>query len=451
MPTKLTATTALLVAVVILAVLGRSLTGVQRVEARADARLSGDEVVYLLLGDRLWHEGRYTTKGVERFLPLQRTIVPGYLHADVFKHPPVYPALVGGSRWILDGSLPAAYYPNLLLAAVSIIGTFLLCRELRVSPSFSLLAALFVAVSPVHWIASSRIWLDLALSTFVTLALLFHLRASRTERWWLSGLAWCAAVLTKAVGAVPWVAAVLMTIAFDSRARRSRRFWFSQAAVAAALAAWFVVLTANEHASILASRMSLIDDARTLLRILPLFVLAAVVSTPILWLWRPSVAGSSTPPGSVLLIASAAFVLLAVVGGVGGALLERPWTGWDRNLLIEYGPAFYWVYPALYDPIVLLGICALLLVPDRPGALPVRSAWLALIVFLTVWGNYQTRYNLPILQIEIVFATLVAGATWTDPRTSPAQRALIVGWVAASIIRSSWVVVQLRSNDFFYF
>lgn len=448
---KLTAPTALLVAITVLAVTGRYVTSVQRVDARADARLSGDEVVYLLLGDRLWHEGRYTTKGVERFLPLQRTIVPGYLHAEVFKHPPVYPALVGGSRRVLGGTLQAAYYPNLLLAAVSILATYFLCRELRVSPAFSLLGALFVAVSPVHWIASSRIWLDLALSTFVTLAIALHLRASRTERWWLSALAWCAAVLTKAVAAMPWVAAALMAITFDPQARRSRGFWFSQAAVALSLAGWFTVLTANESASMLASRMSMIDDARTLLRILPLLVAVAAVSIPVLWVWRPVSDSSGVSSGGVVLVATAALVVVVLVGGVGAALLERPWSAWDRNLLIEYGRSFYWVYPPLFDPIALLGICALLLVPDRAGALPVRAAWLALIVFLTVWGNYQTRYNLPLLQMEIVFATLVAGATWSDPRASPARRALVLGWAAASIIRSSWVVIQLRANDFFYF
>ena len=41
-------------------------------------RLSGDEVAYLLLGDRLLHEGRYTTRGIEHMPGLESASLSAY-------------------------------------------------------------------------------------------------------------------------------------------------------------------------------------------------------------------------------------------------------------------------------------------------------------------------------------------------------------------------------------
>ena len=432
------------------AIAGRAVSVSNRLVDTKTVRLSGDEVVYLLLGDRLWHEGRYTTQGIEHVLPLQHRIVPEYLDTAVFKHPPLYPALVGLSRSAAGGTLQASFYPNLLLAAVSLTGLLILTRALGVSPAFSVAAGALLAVSPVHWIASSRIWLDLPMTTFMALALALQFRGMDGGRWWPSGALWVAAVLTKMVAVVPWMASAAALLISCPSARRSRTFWISQMAVAIAAASWFMLLAISEGVDGLASRNSRIDDARTLLRIAPLFVIAGLACGPIVWWWRRrATAGTSLLDRPLLLVMLIPAGML--VGSVAPALLSRPWTGWDANLLAEYGALFYLVYPILFDPLVVLGFVGLFVIRDGGRALPVRAAWLALIVFLTCWGNFQTRYSLPLLPIELAFAAWLASDIWRHPQSTALTRTALLGCLTLSCARSLWVAHQLRAHDFFYF
>ncbi len=133
-------------------------------------------------------------------------------------------------------------------------------------------------------------------------------------------------------------------------------------------------------------------------------------------------------------------------------LLSQPWSGWGTNELKESARTFYLVHPLTFDPVSAFGIFGVLYFSTQKRYSVVCMTWLGLFCFLTCWGNFQSRYGLPLVPIQIILAVQVLReflGGWDTPRW---RRALVVGFVTVSVLRSLWLDWTLAlSNDFFYF
>ena len=443
-----------LAVLVVVATTGRATSiAARNSDASGIMRVSGDEFIYLTLGDRLWHEGRYTASGIEEQLASFGITPPKYLAAPIFKHPPVFSALLGFSRLIGGGGVMPGYWLVLLLSALSIAATYWACQELALGSGAGLLAATLVAVSPVHWISSTHIWLDLPAATFILLGIGATLRATRHERWWAAaGLFWTCALLTKYVMAVAWVASLGAVLWHIPEARRSRSFWVSQSAVLLLAGGWAVFQLAADRIPLTHLAGSPIDDWRALGRAGPTVLVVAAVAIFMTWAATrvQTVTGRWNARASSTLIGTTAIACVgAAYAGLRASLWDVPWAGWLTNELVSSPRTFYIFRQLLFEPAVGLGFASMLVPSSRRDAL-ITWPLAALLVFLTCWGNYQSRYALPLVALELILAARLIALVFAEPKDHLVPRVLAVLWVVVSVTRSAMILTRM-GTDVFYF
>ena len=422
-------------------------------------QLSGDEIVYIALGDRLIREGKYNTKGLEQTLPFdrKRVQVPVYLEAPLFKHPPLYPFMVGLSRFLLRGVPGASFLPSLLMGAVSLLGLFWLARELGFTPLQSLLSVLLLAVSPIHWICSSRVWLDATLMTFIVLAIAAQLRAQKNPKWWIwMGVFWGCAFLTKYTAFAAWLFVFGASVLVDQSLLKKRRFWQGHAIALALFLPWLICRFWFEGTAVVVFWKSNIEDWKSVTqRMRLLWVLPFTVALGSIWIWCSRRKWYSEGMGSPWILVLGTFAFLFMALSIEELNFRTiPWSGWGRNELCVSGRNFYLSRQILFEPICWWGLLGLLAVPSEFKWTVIRAAWIGLFVFLTCWGNFQSRYALPLLPFEHLLAIgfLIPLFKHAKGKEARLTRVLIVGWVLYSCARSLWIVNGMAiNNQFFYF
>jgi 4-amino-4-deoxy-L-arabinose transferase-like glycosyltransferase len=389
-------------------------------------------------------------------LPLGTVIQTDYLQAPVFKHPPLFPMMVGLSRLAGGGELAAAFAPNLLLSAMSLLLFFAVCRETRLSPGNSLLAVGLLSLSPVHWVCSARIWLDLAVTTFVLGAAWCQIRGLRHPRWFVAaGFFWGCALLTKYVALAALVGAFVATLYVNPRVVRERWFWVGYLLTITMLMPWLAFRWQTEGSTVIAFWTSDIDDWRRLTRILKHLWVLPVGFAILMPLWRRL----ATLPESAayrrhLLWMTGLFVVTCLVNPFGWNYLEVPATFWGNNPFATAPLHFYISRQVLFEPICWVGLTALLLLPlSAAGAwTQIRGVWLSLLIFLTAWGNYQLRYGVILVPWELLGAVALLQVVQKQMPANHLTRALSVAWIVLSAARSVWILVATAiHNDLFYF
>jgi hypothetical protein len=220
----------------------------------------------------------------------------------------------------------------------------------------------------------------------------------------------------------------------------------------ATLCVWVVVRYSFEGSSVLFFWKSDVQDWRMLAARLPLG-----------WLWLVAIVGglmlgtrvlSRVPehqpsrPGVVL----ASLGLAALWVARPEMLLAQPWSGWGTNELAQSSKTFYVIHPLVFDPVCAFGCLGVLFLATRKGFTIVCATWVGLFCFLTVWGNFQSRYGLPLLPLQIVLAVQVLREFSNGSPRLGWRKVLVSVVLVISLARSMWLDWTLAlSNDFFYF
>ncbi len=150
---------ALLLIVLIAASLLLRLEGVRR-----DHRHTFDETLYPYLAYRLngglsnYNAVQIYAESLKDALPL-----PSYLSAPLFKHPPLFPYLIRTYFYTFGHTMQSAELVSVHAGCALILIAYLLGATLY-NRKIGLIAALLVAIDPIAWICSEKIWLAMTLA-----------------------------------------------------------------------------------------------------------------------------------------------------------------------------------------------------------------------------------------------------------------------------------------------
>lgn len=165
--------------------------------------LTYDETVYFVLASQLMRDpGLYNTKVLYNDALKKGRRLPAYFNKPLFKHPPMFPAMVAVAFKLFGESYMTAFRVSLFFGILLIPLAYLL-GSLLFDKRVGAYASALMAIEPIGWICSQKIWMETALTFFMVLSLyLFILFVKKGKPYFMiaSGIATGFAVLTKYPG-----------------------------------------------------------------------------------------------------------------------------------------------------------------------------------------------------------------------------------------------------------
>lgn len=404
---------------------------------RRQGALTFDESVYIRLALQLKQGEPYNTVKLWEEKKKLR-ILPNYMSRPLFKHPPMYPWLVSMSYAMLEQKSSyryeelyeaAANVSNLMACLLVLLG-FLFARRYFGYPTAY--AALFLlAVDLNITLCGQKVWIasTLAFFTFATLYLLF--KACEDHRGWFypAGVVFGFAMLTKytAVLVVPILLTYLLIYRRDLFKAKELYFFFGIAFIV--FLPW-LVSNLKVYGGDVFTMMVLRQTAGP--RKMAYFAIFAVVAIAAVFAGRFFSHKLSTKskvedkvevdrqwlPFLTMSAIALFFVILILQKPYATSILKSlnwqaiPNAGWDMKIYKQEPWYFYFKQHLEYSPFYLIMIVAFLRAPlgRRPDVfLLISSLWI--LLFATVWKNYQGRYAVQFVTptLILVSSTIVLG------------------------------------------
>jgi len=432
-------------------------------EPGADGRihLSHDEIVLLKLGKNLARDSAHYH--LQEWYQREREAgrePPDYLAKPLFKHPPVMATMLA---WVDAPGIQGArnaFGLTMLLGLTVCAAVYGLARFL-LTPMWSLVPAAIAWVDPVLWSGSVKIWLDLPLTFFCAAGLGFAWRGRTHPASFLTmGVCFGLAMLTKYPAVAVWAAATAL-LGVDRSFRKGPYF------AAGCLLPWLMFAPwAVWNLSVLGNSTGELEEFRHIERLVIAHaagvVALAIAAGLLLWVrrgmsgLRPSGTEKSATDGRRLLFAL--FVLT-----VAGLFLFHSWFsgrieprfGVAMNFFQEGRAWFYLDRLLCLDPLLWPGIIALFWIRLPPPADFIRWTAIAYLLAFSVWGNYQSRYIMPVVPLVCVLSawSLYQISNYLrKPGSLWLERAWVGAWIAFAAVRLAWIHEKLTlPNQFTYF
>jgi len=187
-----------------------------------------DEGLYAeLLAPQLQEDPtNYSTKEAYEALTAQGQRLPEYLDRPLFKHPPLYLYFMALSYSLFGPGMASAVAISIFFGSLMVLAVFFLGKIIY-DERVGILAALFLALDPIHWICSEKIWMETTMSFFMLLAVLFFVLGMKEERYLsFSGLSVGLGLVVKYPAALSLFVMNSFAFFFERRLLRSKGFWF---------------------------------------------------------------------------------------------------------------------------------------------------------------------------------------------------------------------------------
>ena len=182
---------------------------------KKETLLTFDEGVYLRLGVQLEEDlTNYSTIDYYNYLKEKKVeAVPGYLNNPLFKHPPLYPYFISMSFRIFGRNYKAARYVSFFFGILTIIIIYFIGKK-AFGERRALLGALFLALDPVHWFCSEKVWIESTYVFFIYLALLlFVIGIKRNTRFLiLAGVVFGLSIMGKYFAILPYIGVLIFVV-----------------------------------------------------------------------------------------------------------------------------------------------------------------------------------------------------------------------------------------------
>jgi len=146
-----------------------------------------DESIYDYLGTQLKHEpfnyspSKFYQSRAKQFTdPVERERFRRYVDVPLFKHPPLFCYLIAVSKTLCGDERIASSYVSLFFGIATIAIIYFLSKNLW-GPPWGLVAAFFMAIEPVYWLCSQKIWIETTVGFFIYLGLLFLVMGEKAK------------------------------------------------------------------------------------------------------------------------------------------------------------------------------------------------------------------------------------------------------------------------------
>jgi 4-amino-4-deoxy-L-arabinose transferase-like glycosyltransferase len=386
---------------------------VGRVNSFRDRKLlSYDEVIYSTLAIQVMQNPTaYNTVGLYQAGRQEGRELPPYLNKPLFKHPPLFTSLVVLSYMIFGTTYNSAFLVSLFFGLLLILTAYLLGSTLFDSKT-GVYAALIMAIEPVIWISSQKIWMETTLSFCTVLSLcLFAIAAKRYNPMLViaSGIAAGFAVLTKYPGALATVIIFTYVVFWDRRFFKKPAFIVSLFIPFIMLLPWFwwnYTVYGNELFSANVEVVKAVAGIKQLVSTLWIPALITVGVTAGAMLIRRKYRDALNNRFSKVVTRSGTIVLVCLFCAMLFILREHiantcsfffiPVAGWDMGMFKDEPWYFYLGRLTELSPFYIFAFAAILFpIFDKKNLKEylflLTTAAFALVPYI-LWQNFQSRY-----------------------------------------------------------
>lgn len=390
--------------------------------------LTFDETAYAYLAlqlkeNPLDYTPELAKRHLENILPGRQ--MPRYLDEPLFKHPPLFPWLITLSYFLKLNPFPymsAILVP--MLAGVGIVVLVFFFAKMLYDWRVALLACFFLTFDPIHWLCSEKIWMETTLTLLVFLGLFFFFRGINQPRHLLfAGVFSGLALLTKYTGLIVPIFIFLFALFYKEELLFKRDFWLSFLIASAIFSPWLICNYSFYGASFFKQILKVNDVFYRFQRYNVAVLLAVTVCLFLLILRLLAEKSSSFIKEKVdALFKGIRFLLPVAIITTSVVLLFYPsfrqglkdmWvysylpsTGWVTGRFGQESWHFYFRRLLELSPIYLFSYLAAIFLSfknNQRDALLILCAAL-MMLFFVLWGNYQSRYLLPVIPILLILA-----------------------------------------------
>ena len=458
---------AILVILVVVSFIGR-------VNSFRDRKLlSYDEVIYSTLAVQVTQDPTaYNTVGLYQAGRQEGRELPPYLNKPLFKHPPLFTSLVVLSYTIFGTTYNSAFLVSLFFGLLLILTAYLLGSTLFDSKT-GVYAALIMAIEPVIWISSQKIWMETTLSFFTILSLcLFAIAAKRYNPMLViaSGIAAGFAVLTKYPGALATVIIFTYVVFWDRRFFKKPAFIVSLFIPFIMLLPWFwwnYAVYGNELFSANVEMMKAAAGIKQLVSVLwiPALITSGVVAG--VMLIRRKYSDSLSNRFSKVVTRSGIIVLVCLFCAILFILREHivntcsfffiPVAGWDMGMFKNEPWYFYLGRLTELSPFYIFAFAAVLFpIFDKKNlkeySFLLIAAAFALVPYI-LWQNFQSRYIavaiVPLIvlssRVQVCLADRVGSLQKGYPRY--AATGILIAIILYAVMRTLYIDIILGTPD----
>jgi 4-amino-4-deoxy-L-arabinose transferase-like glycosyltransferase len=368
--------------------------------------LTNDEYVYPALANGIGKvPAEYDTMHLYQAVVRGGQTLPAYFNKPLFKHPYAFPYFIMRSFLAFGQSGYAAFFVALFFGILLIPLAYLMGATLF-DEATGLYAAVLMAIEPVAWICSQKIWPATTLAFFGTLSLYCFARAIKDYKpYWMavSGIAAGLALLTKYSG-------LLFVLAIAAYALASERWLFRKKGFIVGLCIplllflpwvyWnyrvygpdFIIEMTSAHN--LAYRLSW--------RHLAIAAVFAIGAVAVRMLSQKRVLRDAAILGTLLALL---FILRANILHAFD-FTSYPRAGWKIGMFANEPWYFYPAQLIELSPFYLFSLLGIgLPVFDRERVKSYSFLYVIALIFIglcTVWGEYQSRYVVPVAVLLVV-------------------------------------------------
>jgi len=420
--------------------------------------MTWDEEFYVQMGDDLGKDPlNYNCHFFIDIFKRSNLPAPEYLNEPLFKHPPLFCYMLsavfkaGGATYGTASVIPLIF--GMLLVFLSFaLGRYLFDK------ATGLLAALLVAIDPVNWACSEKIWMETSLSAFMWIAVYFIIRACSEKRYrlyYLAGIASGLAALTKYPGFLVIPIGFTIVAVEDRKSFRSAHFWMWPLITLIMFAPW-VFWNISVYGWQLLGKIAFLHEVKLYVIVLSAAGIAAVFITA--KILKSPVARFALISVLLIFIFSRQYVVDGIMNMLNAAY--APLTGWKPGMF-QYKPwTFYFRRLIELSPFYVFAFAGMLFLAkkgSREKFLIIPVLWS--LSFFIIWGSYQSRYIRFAWLGLLVLASRTVKGCWdkigeasgcaTTRMLLRACFAIILAYALARTLSVDLAIVI--NNDFSYF
>ncbi|OQX53334.1 MAG: hypothetical protein B5M48_03590, partial [Candidatus Omnitrophica bacterium 4484_213] len=381
-------------------------------QIRVKNYLSPDEVLYCSLAIKMAvnlsdYSPLFYYEATKQGHP-EKTL-PAYFNKPLFKHPPMYCLLlVIPQRFGFQGLKNINYFSFYIALLLPLIVFFIAKKLYDDRVAFS--SFLFLLITPVYWLCSSRIWMESSLTLFMYLSLFFFILGWERNRYYiLSGVFLGFAMLTKYPGAL--IAPILFIFAamYKPELFRNKKFYLIFLIAFLIFLPWIIWnirvygsfwANLNLHGGWLSMRKLFLEPGSVILLLL-FVVFAGLIAFKGYIARMVKKMQSKTFLNSV--IGGVFLLFIFSLPNVHQGLAESfflnklpPVSNYFPNIFAKEPWFFYFGQLLKMSPLFILSYFGIFFFNSKSkGDKLLLISVFVILLFYIKWGNYQSRYILP--------------------------------------------------------